>query len=730
MQKKCINYTEISDHVTTNLLPIATVREYNIDDIRKYLIEWIQGNPTYDTNGQKSPNDQNRLDRLLTDSKLLTLIKNSMDARLPVFIQETAEQKKNEAFAKFELMPRPTKADVLRAVSWFLCPSVKGEFENNVVKFDAFLRHLANTVLPNVHFEVNPTMLLFYSANGNTGKTYRVEAIEENISKLGFSTTKTTSKSLFNRGFHSCSDFVDGLSVINEWTNDFDLADDLLKNLIEQNTIRYERKGKEFISQSTKMCVVGASNHRLKINVDRRISFLPFAECPIPKKDTENYRDFLKWEKVTDEEKGRFFQDILLAYYYFYQITKFPKKNDNKKFISEGTLISGNSVSTPDINDLNTQQTIGGFRDTFMGYVESIKEDPFGNMPAIIKTANCRVYATRHRRCFSQKEYEAIIKALTRDKKIAKLGSGQYEIKTSKDDILDYICPKYSVQRYTYLEAYDKLKNILDLSFLDTDPTDNLKAEKHPFDLHSESPVGEFECINNFKSLEPTEGHKTIRTQDNVQLQRYLFEIDNIPGKSLEESLSWQKEKLQELQSRGIVYRAVFSGKKSIHIIVALDPGKSDIPSSVDEYKYVWEHLAKKLDLLYADKACNDPARLTRRPGVMRSNTGKLQELLCNDKNTVCLRWRADYKHQTAKTSRSFPIITRTDCDLHQFISRYMKKNNCVYEHGERNKTVCKIRGALREAGIQYTEQDLLDYGFEQEILNETYNLSQEAQGA
>ena len=58
-----------------------------------------------------------------------------------------------------------------------------------------------------------------------------------------------------------------------------------------------------------------------------------------------------------------------------------------------------------------------------------------------------------------------------------------------------------------------------------------------------------------------------------------------------------------------------------------------------------------------------------------------------------------------------------------------MKKNNCVYEHGERNKTVCKIRGALREAGIQYTEQDLLDYGFEQEILEETYNLSQEAQG-
>lgn len=556
-----IPYTEINDYIVERLLPIAAIREYNIEDTRKCITDWIQQHPTYDTNGKKSPNDQNRLDRLLTDSKLLTLIKNSMDARLPEFIQEQAKQKKKEAFAKFELMPRPTKKDVLRAVSWFLCPSAKNEFENNVVKFDAFLRHLANTVLPNVHFEVNPTMLLFYSANGNTGKTYRVEAIEENISKLGFSTTKTTSKSLFNRGFHSCSDFVDGLSVINEWTNDFDLADDLLKNLIEQNTIRYERKGKEFISQPTKMCVVGASNHRLKINVDRRISFLPFAECPIPKKDTENYRDFLKWEKVTDEEKGRFFQDILLAYYYFYQITKFPKKNNNKKFISEGTLLSGNSVSKLDVNDLNAQQTIGGFRDTFMGYVESIKEDPFGNMPVIIKTANCRVYATRHRRGFSQKEYEAIIKALTRDKKIAKLGSGQYEIKTSKDDILDYICPKYSVQRYTYLEVYDKLENILDLSFLDTDPTDNLKAEKHPFDLYSESPTGEFECINDFKSSQPTEGHKTIRTQNNVHLQRFLFEIDDIPGKSTEESLAWQKEKLQKLQANGVVYRAVFSGK-------------------------------------------------------------------------------------------------------------------------------------------------------------------------
>ena len=727
MQKSPIKYTEVCDYVVDRLLPVTATREHNIDDTRKFITEWIHKHPIYDTNGKKSQNDQIRLDRLVTDSKLLTLIKNSMDARLPVFIKEMAEEKKNEAFAKFELMPRPTKTDVLRAIAWYLCPSTIGEFDNNLVKFDAFLKHLSNTVFPDVHFDIEPTMMLFYSAEGHTGKTFRVKAIKETVAELGFPTLETTSKGLFGQGFHSTNDFIDGLSIINEWSNDFDLADDLLKNLIEQNTIRYERKGKDFISHDVKTCIVGASNHRLKTNVDRRISFLPFAECPIPKKNTDNYQDFLNYEKVTPEEKRLLFKNILMAYFYYYQITKIPKKNDNKKTFSESTFIRENMVTTLDMDLLNTRKMTGGFRDSFMGYVESIKDE---YPPIMIKTANCRVYTSKRKRSFSQKEFNAIITDLIANNHVKDNGKDQYEILTSKDDILNHLCPTYSVQRYSYLEAYNKLAEMLDLSFLDADPTDNLKAEKRPFDLYSESPVGEFECINDFKSSQPTEGHKTIRTQNNVHLQRFLFEIDDIPGKSTEESLAWQKEKLQKLQANGVVYRAVFSGKKSIHIMVALDPEKSDIPTSVDEYKYVWEHLAKKLDLTHADKACNDPARLTRRPRIIRHDTGKLQELLCDDKNMVQLRWREEYKKEHfVKNTYHFPTNARTDCDLHQFITNYMKKNNCVYEHGERNKTVCKIRGALREAGIQYTEQALLDYGFEQEILEETYNLSQEAQG-
>ena len=73
-----IPYTEINDYIVERLLPIAAIREYNIEDTRKCITDWIQQHQTDDTNGKKSPNDQNRLDRLLTDSKLLTLIKNSM----------------------------------------------------------------------------------------------------------------------------------------------------------------------------------------------------------------------------------------------------------------------------------------------------------------------------------------------------------------------------------------------------------------------------------------------------------------------------------------------------------------------------------------------------------------------------------------------------------------------------------------------------------------------------
>lgn len=110
-----------------------------------------------------------------------------------------------------------------------------------------------------------------------------------------------------------------------------------------------------------------------------------------------------------------------------------------------------------------------------------------------------------------------------------------------------------------------------------------------------------------------------------MYLDKFLFEIDHIPNKSQEECLQIQKENLQKLRDQGCVYRAVFSGNKSIHIIIKLDSKTSDIPTNVDEYKFVWKLLAKKYGFHEADRACNDPCRLTRRPHVIRQDTKKIK---------------------------------------------------------------------------------------------------------
>lgn len=69
--------------------------------------------------------------------------------------------------------------------------------------------------------------------------------------------------------------------------------------------------------------------------------------------------------------------------------------------------------------------------------------------------------------------------------------------------------------------------------------------------------------------------------------------------------------------------------------------------------------------------------------------------------------------------------INSSSSDISSFIDNYMKKHELEYKEGQRNTILCKLRGALDTAGIEYGEQDLLDYGFDEEIVNETNNLSQ-----
>ncbi len=727
-----IDYIEVSDYIVNELLSAGL--KYDIETVRGALSNYISDKPTYNPDGTRKNDDKTRLNSMLTDEKLQRLIQRSYEARLPKFKQNINILQKQAAFEAFKQLPLPAREEALRAFTWFICPSSKEEFKNNLVKFDAFCRHLGNTIFPDVHYLVDPTMLLFYSESGRTGKTFRVQAIEKTVQDLGFPTQNTTSRALFENGFHSADDFIDGLSVINEWSNDFNLADDLLKNLVEQNPIRYNAKYRNSDICNIKTCIVGASNYRIKTNIDRRISMLSFADCSVPYPTDPEYAEFAKYEFVTEEEKNNLFKIILQVYFYFYQknkltdLTEESEKNNNKAFLNK-TFLCEKLLNTLNVGNLNTLRPASGFRDGFMAYVDSVQ-----TFPVVISPQRCAIYFSRHKYGkFRQREFDNIINELLNQGLVTKMPNNQYQINNNDTNtVLSHLQPQCSSERYSYQETYLMLEEILGLDFLEIpkiSAKQRLNATDHPFDKYHETPDGEYECINDFKSLTPTDGHKTIRTMDNVCYSRFLFEIDGINGKTEEECLETQYKIAYDLHIQGALYRAVFSGKKSVHMILELEPINSDIPLTIDEYKFVWKLLAKKYGLEHADPACNEPARLTRRPKVRRKDTGKMQELLYFDKNKVSLKWRAEYIQTQAvrKTSTNSFLPNCLNSNVAEFITNYMKKNNLEYKPDFRHRTVCSVRGALAKAGIQYSDQDLLDYGFEEKYVSNTANLSFDA---
>ena len=117
----------------------------------------------------------------------------------------------------------------------------------------------------------------------------------------------------------------------------------------------------------------------------------------------------------------------------------------------------------------------------------------------------------------------------------------------------------------------------------------------------------ELQMLNLPLSLRPTSGHKTIRSNDNVQLNRFLYESDNL-------EIPEQKAIMESLKPQ--MFRAVFSGNKSIHMIFRLPPAFKNLLQSPEEYQVFWCMLAKELGFAEGnmDKATKSPSNLTRAP--------------------------------------------------------------------------------------------------------------------
>jgi len=124
---------------------------------------------------------------------------------------------------------------------------------------------------------------------------------------------------------------------------------------------------------------------------------------------------------------------------------------------------------------------------------------------------------------------------------------------------------------------------------------------------------------------------KTAKDENVETLKNFIFELDN-------ESIELQTKRAGQLFNENIVNRAVFSGSKSIHCRITI----ADEPDNKEQYKFVWKALNDKYFNGEADKSCSNPARLTRRPGAIRSN-GVLQKRLFLSDVTLNFEWRGEY---------------------------------------------------------------------------------------
>ena len=121
----------------------------------------------------------------------------------------------------------------------------------------------------------------------------------------------------------------------------------------------------------------------------------------------------------------------------------------------------------------------------------------------------------------------------------------------------------------------------------------------------------EYEILNELRDL-------SSRTDYNcLKHTRFLFEFDDIPLKE-------QAQRLKDSLKNYIV-RAVFSGSKSIHLIVQFSDDCEEICEKW--YRNIWQYLEKTY-FNGADSQCKNPSRLTRAPGALRADTGIVQKLL------------------------------------------------------------------------------------------------------
>ena len=234
----------------------------------------------------------------------------------------------------------------------------------------------------------------------------------------------------------------------------------------------------------------------------------------------------------------------------------------------------------------------------------------------------------------------------------------------------------------------------------------------------------EFEVLNEMKD-------DSSRADTNCLYHtRFLFECDNTP---LEE----QEDRAYSLRADEVAVRATLSGSKSVHVILEFE--KALEPYCRKYYKEIWAACNKIFFNNEADKACANPARLTRRPGAIRIG-GNTQKLLYDMPENVipenCFTWRVIWRAARALIASSTVTTTNAErnvqktfsknhdglCGRYDVVQYYLKKSfpnikgngdssislfkavRCCMKYGDKTTLESVLRKARNE---RWTEHEL-----------------------
>lgn len=182
------------------------------------------------------------------------------------------------------------------------------------------------------------------------------------------------------------------------------------------------------------------------------------------------------------------------------------------------------------------------------------------------------------------------------------------------------------------------------------------------YNIYGEDP--QYETVNPLKP-------GTVRADSNVSTMRnFLIESDELvterPG-TAEEAKEVIRKHLEAygyaMLKAGIVSRVVYSGNKSLHFIITIDYE----PESKEEYKYIFNRLADKLESEYnikVDRSCGNPSRLTRKPDSVNTATGFLQKCLYRSENVFrCTNWHYCFygEKEEAENARKYEEMIRAN---------------------------------------------------------------------